>query len=300
MARLNISVPDPVYERLDRLRDRLNASRVCTAALEQELDRIEGRPAAPAAQKLGHIVDRIVDRLEGKRDEWYRRGREDGQVWAAEVASLKELHRVGEEWTDDGNYDRERRDLPPSFQLWALVYKWELQDIWEPRAWEWLRAHLAERLAVPVEQVRLGTEEGRYFMLKELGYRDADADAAVRAFERDQGQREDAYLGPEGWAALINAYLEKADLGEVEVGTSPPPINWPPVDAGAFRVAHAEFERRWLKPAYLRGWHHAVREIWREAKPRLQWSPGEAEEASEAGESTGSGEHGGVTTAGAG
>jgi hypothetical protein len=34
MARMNISIPDPLYERLDRLRDRVNASKVCASALE--------------------------------------------------------------------------------------------------------------------------------------------------------------------------------------------------------------------------------------------------------------------------
>ena len=44
MARMNISIPDPLYARLDRLRDRVNASKVCAGALEKELDMIEARP----------------------------------------------------------------------------------------------------------------------------------------------------------------------------------------------------------------------------------------------------------------
>ena len=35
LARLNLTIPDPLYERLERLRDRVNVSKVCAIALEK-------------------------------------------------------------------------------------------------------------------------------------------------------------------------------------------------------------------------------------------------------------------------
>src|SRR5262245_36217408 len=93
MARLNISIPDPLYARLDRLRDRVNASKVCAGALEQELDMIEARPAPTDPE-----VEHLVARLQGLRERWYDRGRQDGKLWAVGSATREELYRVTDEW----------------------------------------------------------------------------------------------------------------------------------------------------------------------------------------------------------
>ena len=119
---MNISIPDPLYERLDRLRDRVNASKVCTIALQKELDMIEGRSTATVVADAQ--VERLVQRLQGKRQSWYQRGRQDGEHWAVEVATADELHHIGEEREDDDNYDLDQDDLPYSFDLWDTVAKW--------------------------------------------------------------------------------------------------------------------------------------------------------------------------------
>jgi hypothetical protein len=93
MARMNISIPDPLYERLDRLRDRINASKVCAGALEKELDMIEA-PPSPADPE----VERLVQRLQGLRERWYERGRQDGKRWAVDSATREELYRFTDEY----------------------------------------------------------------------------------------------------------------------------------------------------------------------------------------------------------
>ncbi|HEX2037831.1 MAG TPA: hypothetical protein VHS99_26975 [Chloroflexota bacterium] len=123
MARLNISLPDPLYARLERLRDRVNASKVCAAALEKELNMVEGRPPAPGISDAQ--IDRLVERLRGARDRWYERGRQDGVEWAVGRASVAELEHIGEEWEDDDNYDLDDDDLPESFDLWDTLARWE-------------------------------------------------------------------------------------------------------------------------------------------------------------------------------
>ncbi len=86
MARLNLTVPDSLYERLERVRDRVNVSKVCAVALEKELDLMEARPAV-ADQKIA----RLLERLKGSREVWYQRGHDDGTVWAIEEAGRDQL-----------------------------------------------------------------------------------------------------------------------------------------------------------------------------------------------------------------
>ena len=93
MARMNISIPDPLYERLDRLRDRVNASKVCAQALEKELDMLEGSNAVGDPD-----ISQLIQRLQGARDRWYQRGRQDGRRWAVQSASREELWRVMDEY----------------------------------------------------------------------------------------------------------------------------------------------------------------------------------------------------------
>jgi hypothetical protein len=71
MPRLNISIPDPLYERLDRRRDRINASSVCATALEMELDRIEGQSIATPVEeaKVAQLVERLR-RQHSDRERW--------------------------------------------------------------------------------------------------------------------------------------------------------------------------------------------------------------------------------------
>ena len=275
MARLNISIPDPLYERLDRLREQVNASRVCATALAAEIERIEGQPL-PTGGHRERLLDRLVQRLRGARELWHLRGREDGELWAVEHAGLDELHEIGERWPEYATYDLERHQLPASFEVRALAYKWCLQDVWAPQGWEWLRAHLADRLGLPVERVRLGTQEGRFFMLRQLGYTQEPSNEAVRAFQRDHRLAPDAYLGPAGWARLINVYLDRVRRAEIPAGRVPPPTGIPEVEPSTLVAAHRDFTQRWMKEAYLRGWHEVVREIWHDAKPRLQFSQGDA------------------------
>lgn len=115
MARLNLTVPDPLYERLDRLRDRVNVSKICATALERELDMLEGQfrpsvapfksptvespPTAPNTEPalLEPRLQRLVQRLQGTQQRWYQRGRQDGDQWAIETATREQLMSVAKE-----------------------------------------------------------------------------------------------------------------------------------------------------------------------------------------------------------
>ncbi|MEQ4205609.1 hypothetical protein [Actinopolymorpha sp. B9G3] len=123
MARLNISIPDALYERLDRLRDRVNASKVCAAALEKELDMVEGPTLV--ADNVDTKVARLIERLRGEREKWYQRGVKAGEAWAIDVATLGELNEFKQTWSgvdhldpltaDSGEMEGWQDQLPDTF-----------------------------------------------------------------------------------------------------------------------------------------------------------------------------------------
>src|SRR5690348_4391790 len=120
MARLNITIPDPLYERLERVRDRINISKSCAQALEKELTMLEGRRPITDPK-----LTRLLQRLQGTRDRWYQRGHEDATEWAVESATRGELSSIATHMQDwDGvrlarefqeEQHREPKLRPPMF-----------------------------------------------------------------------------------------------------------------------------------------------------------------------------------------
>lgn len=127
MARRNISIPDALDERLNRMRDRINVSRVCASALERELRVLEGQTRACDVDesKVGRLVERLRSQQSAK-DRWYRRGLRDGETWAQETASLQDLSTFEDDWAgleqiDVADFDPEDLEgwddeLPETFQ----------------------------------------------------------------------------------------------------------------------------------------------------------------------------------------
>lgn len=142
MARLNISIPDPLHERLERARDRVNISKVCAVALEKEIDMLEARPSV-ADPKIAHLLQR----LQGTKDLWYHRGHEDGLAWGVEHATRSDLQTAANELDScDGTQlalalersddeDDQRNVLPmlPGIdglgRLWKKTDPWVLRDL---------------------------------------------------------------------------------------------------------------------------------------------------------------------------
>lgn len=92
-TRVNISVPVTLQERLKHVKEQINVSKICVAALERELELLEARPAVTVAPEQ---LERLIRRLQNNRERWAERGRQDGERWAIEVATRDELHAVGE------------------------------------------------------------------------------------------------------------------------------------------------------------------------------------------------------------
>jgi hypothetical protein len=134
VARLNLTIPDALYERLQRLRDRVNVSKVCARALEKELAMLEGS-LNTVDPKLQRLITRL-QRVQSTRERWYQRGREDGDVWAVEVAAEAELRRIGEEWDEvdweelerEGSDEGDLPDLPESFDAREAIRRWMAEE----------------------------------------------------------------------------------------------------------------------------------------------------------------------------
>lgn len=89
MARLNITIPDVLYARLEQLRDRINLSKVCAIALEKEVTMLEGQPPITDPR-----IAQLLQRLQSTREHWHQRGYEDGIEWAVDLATRDELQSV--------------------------------------------------------------------------------------------------------------------------------------------------------------------------------------------------------------
>lgn len=66
MARLNLTIPDALYARYQRVRRQINVSKVCAEALEIEVTRIERFSKLLESPKARALFDRLIaEELEG-------------------------------------------------------------------------------------------------------------------------------------------------------------------------------------------------------------------------------------------
>jgi len=145
VARLNISIPDPLHARLERLRDTLNLSEICTMALDRAVAVAEAQPAGGDP-----LVAQMLERLQTAKDLWHGRGVEDGRQWAALRGTLDELQAMAgttahqlyerieyeEESGDNDEGDEEGggppgTPLPATFSLAEAVERWVGEDTGE-------------------------------------------------------------------------------------------------------------------------------------------------------------------------
>ena len=103
LARLNITVPDELYERMEKWRDRLNLSRICQDAISRELNKIEEIPEE--VRNMHEALSRLGEQKAKADRSSFRRGVHDGLEWAreAEYASLKRWgeQTVTAEWIEE-------------------------------------------------------------------------------------------------------------------------------------------------------------------------------------------------------
>ncbi|WP_298876829.1 hypothetical protein [uncultured Bradyrhizobium sp.] len=91
MARINVSVPDSLKERMSALDDRVNWSEVAQAAFEREVT---------ARTFKGDDMEGVIERLRASKDQYEDEERDNGIVhgreWAKRRASFKELKAIAQ------------------------------------------------------------------------------------------------------------------------------------------------------------------------------------------------------------
>ncbi len=89
MARINISVPDGLRERMSALDERVNWSEVAQTAFEREIIRHNFE-----VENMEQVIERLrVSKSEYETTE-YERGRKDGHDWACRHATYADLKAV--------------------------------------------------------------------------------------------------------------------------------------------------------------------------------------------------------------
>ena len=106
MARLNITVPDELYQRIEKWRERLNLSRICKDAIGREIDKLELVPED--VRQMHQALSRLGQQKATVERSCFRKGVYDGLEWArqAEYALLKHW---GEQAANDGAMDEALR-----------------------------------------------------------------------------------------------------------------------------------------------------------------------------------------------
>ncbi len=106
MARLNITVPEELYARMEKWRDRLNLSRICQEAISRELNKIEEIPEE--VRNMHEALSRLGQQKAKADRSSFRKGVYDGLEWArqAEYAFLK---RWGEQAITDESLEEALR-----------------------------------------------------------------------------------------------------------------------------------------------------------------------------------------------
>lgn len=94
LARLNITVPDELYERIERWRERLNLSRICQDAIAREIDKLELVPED--VRRMQQALSRLGEQKAKVERACFRKGVYDGLEWARE-ADYPLLKRWGEQ-----------------------------------------------------------------------------------------------------------------------------------------------------------------------------------------------------------
>ncbi|MGQ0523096.1 MAG: hypothetical protein ACT4P8_05485 [Betaproteobacteria bacterium] len=97
MARLNITISDELYNRIERWRDRINLSRICQDAIAREMEKLELVPED--VREMQKALSRLGEQKAKVERSCFRKGVYDGLEWARE-ADYAVLKRWGEQPPD--------------------------------------------------------------------------------------------------------------------------------------------------------------------------------------------------------
>ncbi len=126
--RQNITIPDGLGDRLEKVKQRINVSRVCQEALERAVDREE------FLNKGAEEMEAVIERLKSEKDEYNERfekdGFEDGYT-DAKGMNYEELQDLGDDLRAIANEPH---------------LEWGAESVCRSLAWDnWLKDEMRDR-----------------------------------------------------------------------------------------------------------------------------------------------------------
>lgn len=127
--RQNITIPDGLGDRLEKVKKRINVSRVCQEALERAVDREE------FLNKGAEEMEAVIERLKAEKDKYNERYEDEG---------FKDGYNDGKEMSYE-----ELKDLVESqrrYEQEMYLDDWDSEIVWKSICWEnWLAGEMADR-----------------------------------------------------------------------------------------------------------------------------------------------------------
>jgi len=107
MAKVNVFVPDDLYQQLERHRTRIAVSRICQEALRRELARLEWSGRDPM------VEEEVIARLAKEKEEWEAKWRGAGRELALQAGprlrypTLRRWGRMAAQYAGKGSIPRD-------------------------------------------------------------------------------------------------------------------------------------------------------------------------------------------------
>jgi hypothetical protein len=170
MARMTISLPDGLKDRMDAVMEPGNWSAVASRAFEIELGEVAKRKRE---KDMSDVIQRLrADKL-GGQDTAYKKGFTDGQYWARDVAGYGQLERLAA-WAEDENWIDTFYDL--SEDAWSSATRFYLEvegkntQDYEQNHYDefWERAACVEEASVLTGAYVHGLAEGALNIFREV------------------------------------------------------------------------------------------------------------------------------------
>ena len=113
MPRVTISIPAELKKQLGlaKVRQSINVSRICQAALRLEVRRLLDVPTD--VERMNRLIERLRSEQDDGSNRWFLRGGSEARIWVENHATLAELRRLGE--LKQSNRIQKLGQEPPAF-----------------------------------------------------------------------------------------------------------------------------------------------------------------------------------------
>lgn len=138
--KVTISVPDELHERMEKVRDSVNFSKVCQMALADKVSQVEHveKILKGDADKMEQAIERLRREKQELESYWTKQGEKDGLFWAKD-ASYGELKHVVR-FKEESEYQHDPALIDRSDEIfvdWLEAYiETQAEDLNDEDVWE--------------------------------------------------------------------------------------------------------------------------------------------------------------------